>query len=388
MTYRILLLNDISPAGLQRFAADRYQVGRDLDRPDAILVRSHDMHAMKIPDSVLAVARAGIGVDNIPVERFTLRGIPVFNTPGANANAVKELVIAGMLLAARRIAPAWDFVRGLQGDAAAVAAAVEQAKKQFAGFELAGRTLGVVGLGAVGAEVANAAVGLGMRVIGFDPAISVSRAWQLSSDVQQAGSLDTLFIDSDLVTLHVPLTEETRGMVGAPRLGLLREGGVLLNFARAGLVDDAALVEALDAGKLFAYVTDFPTPAVKDHPRVTALPHLGASTGEAEVSSVAMAADHLRDFLEDGVIRHSVNLPDAVLPRGAGSRIAIANANVPGVVGHVSTALAEAGLNIAEMLNTSRGEVAYTLVDVEGVTPPEVFARIAAIEGVLRARLL
>ena len=388
MTYRVLLLNEISPAGLQRFPADRYQVGRDIADPDAILVRSHDMHAMTLPPSVLAVARAGIGVDNIPVDRLSLRGIPVFNTPGANANAVKELVIAGLFLAARRIAPAWQFVRDLQGDAATVADAVEAAKKQFAGFELAGRTLGVVGLGAVGTEVANAAIGLGMRVIGFDPAISVARAWQLSSDVQQAGSLDTLFIDSDVVTVHVPLTTDTRAMVDARRLGLLRDGGVLLNFARAQLVDDDALLAALDSGRLFAYVTDFPTPRVKDHPSVTALPHIGASTAEAEVSSVVLAVDRLRDFLEDGVIRHSVNLPDAVLPRAPGSRIAIANANVPGVVGGISTALAEAGLNITEMLNTSRGEVAYTLVDVEGDTPPEVFQRISEIDGVLTARLL
>lgn len=388
MTYRVLLLNDISPAGLARFPADRYQVGREVDHPDAILVRSHDMHAMEVPRSVIAVARAGIGVDNIPVEDLSRRGIPVFNTPGANANAVKELVIAGLFLAARRIAPAWEFVRGLNGDAAAVAAAVEAAKKQFAGFELAGRTLGVVGLGAIGVEVANAAIALGMRVIGFDPAISVSRAWQLSSDVQQAGSLDTLFIDADLVTLHVPLTGDTRGMVDVRRLGLLREGGVLLNFARAQLVDDAALLEALDGGRLFAYVTDFPTPTVKDHPAVTALPHIGASTGEAEASSVSMAADRLRDFLEDGVIRHSVNFPEAVLPRGPGSRIAVANANVPGVVGHISTALAAAGLNISEMINGSRGEFAYTLVDIEGITPAEVFRSIAAIEGVLSARLL
>ena len=297
-------------------------------------------------------------------------------------------MIAGLFLAARRIAPAWQFVRDLQGDAATVADAVEAAKKQFAGFELAGRTLGVVGLGAVGTEVANAAIGLGMRVIGFDPAISVARAWQLSSDVQQAGSLDTLFIDSDVVTVHVPLTTDTRAMVDARRLGLLRDGGVLLNFARAQLVDDDALLAALDSGRLFAYVTDFPTPRVKDHPSVTALPHIGASTAEAEVSSVVLAVDRLRDFLEDGVIRHSVNLPDAVLPRAPGSRIAIANANVPGVVGGISTALAEAGLNITEMLNTSRGEVAYTLVDVEGDTPPEVFQRISEIDGVLTARLL
>ena len=301
----------------------------------------------------------------------------MFNTPGANANAVKELVIAGLFLAARNITTAWDFVRRLDGDAAAVNRAVEGAKKQFVGFELAGRTLGVVGLGAIGVEVANAACKLGMRVIGFDPAISVPRARQLSSDVQQAGSLDTLFIDSDIVTLHVPLADDTRGMIGAKRLGLLRDGGVLLNFARGQLVDEDAVLAALESARLLAYVTDFPVPVLKDHPSVIALPHIGASTTEAEASSVVMAVDQLRDFLEDGVIRHSVNFPDAVLNRGAGSRIAIANANVPGVVGHISMVLADAGLNISEMFNGSRGEFAYTLVDVEGTTPPEVFRRLS-----------
>ena len=388
MTYKVLLLNDISPAGLARFPADRYEVGTDVENPDAILVRSHDMHAMGVSDSLKAVARAGIGVDNIPIETLSRRGVPVFNTPGANANAVKELAIAGLFLAARRITPAWEFVRGLTGTPAEMAEAVEAAKSRFIGFELAGRTLGVVGLGAIGVEVANAAIRLGMRVIGFDPAISVPRAWQLSSDVQQAGSLDTLFIDSDIVTLHVPLADDTRGMVDTRRLGLLRDGGALLNFARGQLVHDEAVLAALGSGRLAAYVTDFPTPALKDHPSVTALPHIGASTSEAAVSSVAMAADQLRGFLEDGVIRHSVNFPDAVLPRSAGSRIAIANANVPGVVSHISTTLADAGLNITEMHNASRGEFAYTLVDLEGPTPPEVFERVATIEGVLSARLL
>jgi len=388
VTYRILVLDTISPAGLERFPKDRYAVGPDLERPDAVLVRSRDLHSMEIGESVKAVGRAGIGVDNIPVEALTARGVVVFNTPGANANAVKELVVAGLFLAARRITAAWDFVRGLAGDSAAVSEAVEQGKKQFIGFELTGRTLGVVGLGAVGGEVANAALALGMRVIGFDPALSVLGAWRLSSEVQQAGSLDTLFMDSEIVTIHVPLNDGTKGMVDARRIALMRQGAVLLNFARAQLVDDTAVVAALDRGHLAAYVTDFPTPAVKGHPLVTALPHIGASTAEAQASSVVMAADQLRDFLEHGAVRHSVNFPDALLARHQGSRIAIANENVPGVVGRISTALAEAGLNISEMHNGSKGDYAYTLVDVDGPVPPKVFEDIRRLGGVLSARLL
>jgi len=385
---RILLLNNVSPAGLARFPSERYEIGHDIAHPDAILVRSFDMRSMKIADSVKAVGRAGIGVDNIPVDALSARGIPVFNTPGANANAVKELVIAGLLLAARNIFAARDFVRGLDADPRAFDLAVEAGKKQFIGFELAGRTLGVVGLGAVGVEVANAALGLGMRVIGFDPAISVSRAWQLSSGVQQAASLEALLADADMVTLHAPLTPETRGLLDHRRLRLMRDRTVLLNFARAHLIDETALAEALESKTLLAYVTDFPTAAVRNHPSVVALPHIGASTVEAEASSVSMAVDRLKEYLEDGVIRHSVNYPDAVLARGPGSRIAIANANVPGVVGHLSTAIADAGLNISDMLNVSRGDFAYTLVDVEGVAPPGMFERVTAIEGVLSARLL
>jgi D-3-phosphoglycerate dehydrogenase len=388
MTFTIRTLNNISPVGLARLPEDLYSVSADADQPDAILVRSHDMHTMEIPASLQAVGRAGVGVNNIPVPELTGRGIPVFNAPGANANAVKELVLAGLLLAARRIVRAWEFVRELDASPDELEEAVEAGKKQFVGFELPGKTLGVVGLGAVGVEVANAALGLGMRVIGFDPAISVTRAWQLSSGVQQAATIETLFADADMVTIHVPLSESTAGMIDAKLLGWLRPGGVLLNFAREQIVDEAAVEAALDEGRLLAYVTDFPTSTLKDHPAVTALPHLGASTGEAEENSAAMVAESLRRYLEEGNVTHSVNFPDAVLPLTEGDRLAIVNANVPGMVGQISTALAEAKLNIADMLNASRGEVAYTLVDIEGSVPGAIFEHIAGIEGVIRARVI
>jgi D-3-phosphoglycerate dehydrogenase / 2-oxoglutarate reductase len=388
MTFAVRTLNEISPVGVAWLTDAGYRVGPDIEHPDAILVRSASMHDIDIPDSVSAVGRAGVGVNNIPVAEMSRRGIPVFNAPGANANAVKELVIAGMLLAARRILPAWDFVRSLDGDARQITEAVEAGKKRFVGFELPGRTLGVVGLGAIGVEVANAALALGMRVIGFDPDISVARAWQLSSGVQQAASLNTLFADADMVTLHVPLSDETSGLVGERLLTWLGPDDVLLNFARDAIVDEAAMLAALDRGDLKAYVTDFPSPLLKDHPAVVALPHLGASTAEAEENSAVMVADSVRAYLEAGVVRHSVNFPDASLPFGPGDRLSIVNANVPGMVGQISMALADADLNIIEMLNASHGDLAYTLVDVESSVPDAVFNRIRAIDGVLRARLL
>jgi D-3-phosphoglycerate dehydrogenase / 2-oxoglutarate reductase len=386
MTFRIRVVNHLASSGLARFPADRYEVGPDVADPHAILVRSADLHAGRIPDSVLAVGRAGIGVDTIPVDDLTRRGVPVFNAPGANANAVKELTLAGLLVAARNLLPAWGFVRSLDGDDEAIDSAVERGKAQFVGFELPGRTLGVVGLGSVGVEIANAAIGLGMRVLGFDPGLSVARAWQLSSAVQQAASLHALFIDADVISLHIPLTEETRELVDERLLSLTRDGAVLLNFARRGLVDEGALIDALDSGRLRAYVTDFPSARTIGHPSVTCLPHLGGSTGEAEANSVAMVADSVRDYLELGVIRHGVNFADAVLGPQTGDRLAIVNANVPGMVGRISTALADAQLNILELVNSSRGDHAYTLIDVEGRVPDSTFAAIAAIDGVVRTR--
>jgi D-3-phosphoglycerate dehydrogenase len=389
MTFRVLTLNDISVRGLERLPRDRYEVASEIGHPQAILLRSADMHSMEIPPTVLAVARAGAGTNNIPVAALSRRGIPVFNAPGANANAVKELVIAGLLLSTRNICQAWEFVRGLSGDDEAIEKAAEAGKKRFVGAELPGKTLGVVGLGAIGVEVCNAAHLLGMRVLGYDPQITVQRAWQLSSGVEKAVSLDDLFARADMVTVHVPLVEATLGLVNAQRIRLMRKGAIVLNFARAGIVDEAAVMAAIDAGALSAYVCDFPTVANKDHPRVVALPHLGASTGEAEENCAIMVADTLRDFLEDGNVRHSVNFPESALPRVPGTfRMAVSNSNVPNMVGQISTRLARAGLNIADLLNKSMGEVAYTLIDTDAPVSLEVLEGISSIDGVLSARLV
>jgi D-3-phosphoglycerate dehydrogenase len=387
MRFRIQTLNSISPKGLDRLPRDRYEIGDAIGHPDAILVRSADMLDMQIPASVLAVGRAGAGTNNIPVALLSQRGVPVFNAPGANANAVKELVLAGLFLGARHIGPALDFVRALDLADEALDDAVEQGKKRFVGHELPGRTLGVIGLGAIGVEVANAAHLLGMHVLGYDPQITVQRAWQLSSGVEQALSLEDLFARSHAVTVHVPLTEGTQGLVNAKRIALMPDGGTVLNFARAAIVDESAVIAALRSGRLIAYVCDFPSAATRGIAGVIALPHLGASTSEAEENSAAMVADTIRDFLENGNIRHSVNFPEAALPRvPATSRIAIANSNVPNMVGQISTSLAEASLNISDLLNKSKGEVAYTLIDVDGKVPAGLVERIGAIQGVLNAR--
>jgi D-3-phosphoglycerate dehydrogenase len=389
MRFRIRTLNSISPKGLARLPSERYEVGGDVARPDAILVRSADMHGLEIPASVLAVGRAGAGTNNIPVSLLSQRGVPVFNAPGANANAVKELVLAGLLLGARHIGPALDFVRGLDLDGEALEAAIEEGKKRFVGHELPGRTLGVIGLGAIGVEVANAAHLLGMHVLGYDPQITVQRAWQLSSGVEQALSLEDLFTRSHAVTVHVPLTDGTRGLVNAKRIAMMPRGATVLNFARAAIVDEVAVLKGLASGQLTAYVCDFPTAAQRAVPGVVALPHLGASTSEAEENCAVMVVDTVRDFLENGNIRHSVNFPDAALPRvPATARIAIANSNVPNMVGQISTRLAEAGLNIADLLNKSRGELAYTLLDIDGRVPAGLVERIGAIQGVLAARVV
>jgi D-3-phosphoglycerate dehydrogenase len=389
MRYRILTINDISPRGLARLPVERFEVGAALADPHALMLRSANLHAMQIPDSVLAVGRAGAGVNNIPVAALSKRGVPVFNAPGANANAVKELVLAGLLIAARNVCQAWAFARALTADAAALERAVEEHKRAFVGFELPGRILGVVGLGAVGVEVANAALALGMRVLGYDPQLTVQRAWQLSASVEQAASLEDLFARSDAVSVHVPLNEQTRLLVNDTRLALMKEGGVILNFARAAIVDEEAIIRVLDAGHLRAYVCDFPSVRNKDHPQIVALPHLGASTGEAEENCAVMVAETLKDFLENGNLRNCVNFPEAVLPRAAHTtRLAIANSNVPNMVGQISTCLAAAGLNIADLLNKSRGEVAYTLIDADGAVSEDLVGRMARIEGVLAVRIV
>ncbi|HEY3808575.1 MAG TPA: phosphoglycerate dehydrogenase [Steroidobacteraceae bacterium] len=389
MGYRVLTLNNISVRGLERLPRERYEVSSQIGQPHAVLVRSTDMHAMQIPQSVLAVARAGAGTNNIPVAALARRGVPVFNAPGANANAVKELVLAGLFLAARNICQAWAYARDLVGADEAIDAAVEKGKSRYVGFELPGRTLGVIGLGAVGVQVANSAEALGMKVLGYDPQITVQRAWQLSSTVQQALSLEDLFARSDAISVHVPLLPATRGLVNAARLRLLKPGSVILNFARAPIVVEAEVVAALDSGHLRAYICDFPSQALKGHPRAITLPHLGASTLEAEENCAMMAADTLREFLEHGNIRNCVNFPEAVLPRQPGSqRLAIANSNVPNMVGQISTCLAGAGLNIAELLNRSLGEFAFTLIDAEGAPDETLMARLRAIDGVLSARVV
>ena len=387
--YKIQTLNNISVVGLDRLPRDAYEIASEMGHPDAILVRSAKMHDMTLPDTVKAIGRAGAGVNNIPVDRMTTAGIPVFNAPGANANAVKELVIAGMLMAARNIGQAWHFASGLSGDDVEINKNVEAGKKNFVGFELPGRTLGVIGLGAIGVKVANAARALGMKVIGYDPTITVRAAWALDSDVQQALSVDDLAARADFITFHVPLTDTTRNMINADRLKLMKKHSVLLNFARNGIIDDEAAVAALDDGHLYAYVCDFPSNLLKDHPRVITLPHLGASTSEAEENCAVMVADQVRDWLENGNVTNSVNFPEINLPRAeAAYRMAVVNSNVPNMLGQISTDLAEAGLNIIDMLNKSRGEIAVTLIDVDDEPSEEAIARIADIEGVLSVRCL
>lgn len=386
--FKIQALNSISKEGLQRLPADIYEVASDLVQPDAILVRSAKMHDMLLADSLLAVARAGAGVNNVPVAALSKRGVPVFNAPGANANAVKELVIAGMLLGARNLCQAWEFVGKLKEDGAALDKAVEAGKKQFVGFELPGRTLGVIGLGAIGVQVANAAHALGMRVVGFDPQITVERAWQLSSTVEQARNLDELFSRADFISVHVPLMDATRGLINEARIRLMPKGAVVLNFSRGEIVDEAAIIAALGEGRLTAYVCDFPTRALIGNPRVIALPHLGASTHEAEANCAVMVAENLRAYLEHGVVRYSVNFPEADVPRTGSQRLTVANSNVPSMVGQISTCLGDAGLNIADLLNKSRGELAYTIVDLDGEITEGTLARIRSIPGVLSVRNL
>jgi D-3-phosphoglycerate dehydrogenase / 2-oxoglutarate reductase len=384
--YGILTLNQISSHGLHRFPAARYTIAKTIDHPDAILVRSHDMHAMSIPPSVKAIGRAGAGTNNIPVAEMSKRGVPVFNAPGANANAVKELVFTALLLAARNVIPALDYVGGLEADAGDLEARVEEGKKHFAGIELPHRTLGIIGLGAVGGLVADTAIKLGMKVIGFDPEITVDAAWRLPSSVRKANSIEEVLKASEFVTLHVPLLGVTRHLIDAKRLAAMKPGGVLLNFARDAVVDEAAVLEALAAKKLKYYLCDFPSARLVGKPGVVALPHLGASTEEAEENCAVMVVDQVREYLEHGTIANAVNFPAIEMARESPYRIAIANANVPNMLGQISTAMAHAGLNIHNMLNKSRGETAFTLVDVDSPIKPAVIKAIGAIEGVLSVR--
>lgn len=386
--FKILTLNNISPLGLDRLPKDRFTVSDRMTEPDAILLRSFKMHDVPIPESLKAVGRAGAGVNNIPVEALTKRGIPVFNTPGANANAVKELVIAGMLLAARHIGPALRFAEGLTGSDAEISKAVEAGKKSYAGFELPGRKLGVIGLGAIGRLVANAGVALGMDVIGFDPGLTVEGAWQLAASVKKADTLEELLRVADFVTIHVPLMETTKNLIDGERLSIMKDGVVLINFAREGIVNTNAVTAAITSGKVYGYVCDFPANELKQHDRVIALPHLGASTAEAEDNCAVMVVDEVRNFLEHGNIRNAVNFPDVAAPRETAHRLAVANANVPNMLGQISETLGLAKLNIHDMVNRSRGDYAYTIVDLDDPIPPDLVRKVAAIPGVLMARVV
>lgn len=386
--YKVLTLNNISVAGLEHLPRDSYEVASEIQHPDAILLRSYKMHDMALPASLKCVGRAGAGVNNIPVEKLSDAGIPVFNAPGANANAVKELVLAGMLIASRNIVQAADYVSALQGDDAELNKQVEAGKKQFAGFELQGKTLGVIGLGAIGRRVANDALALGMNVVGFDPGITVEGAWELSSQVENARSVDDLVSRVDFISFHVPLIDKTRNLLNSERLAMMKPGATILNFARGGIVDDDAVCTALDAGRLTAYVTDFPSNLLKGRKGVIALPHLGASTGEAEDNCAIMVARQLRDYLENGNIMNSVNFPEVVMPRTKGVRLAIANRNVPNMVGQITTMLAEKNINIIDLLNKSRNELAYTLIDVDQAVDAAVIDALSQIDGVLTVRCL
>ncbi|MFW5450726.1 MAG: phosphoglycerate dehydrogenase [Methylophagaceae bacterium] len=387
--FKVLTLNNISVTGLDRLPRDNYEIASEIQHPDAVLVRSFKMHDWDVPDSLQAIGRAGAGVNNIPVEAMTAQGIPVFNAPGANSNAVQELVLTGMLLSARNICPAWEFAKQLEGDDAEITKQVEAGKKNFVGFELPGKTLGVVGLGAIGIKIANSAIALGMRVIGYDPKITVQGAWKLSHEVEQASSVDDLLCHCDFVTFHVPLVEGTKNMINAERLINMRDNVTILNFSRGGIVNDEAVVAALDSGKVHAYVCDFPSNLLKQHPKVVALPHLGASTMEAEDNCAIMVADQVKDYLENGNISNSVNFPTIKMAKLPDQhRLTIAHENIPNILGPITNAVAQAEINIVDMLNKSLNEAAYTLIDTDSKLPMSVITEIEAIEGVLNVRCL
>jgi D-3-phosphoglycerate dehydrogenase len=386
--YKILTLNNISPVGLEKLPTELYQVSDDETSPDAIILRSFKMHDMPIPDSLKAVGRAGAGVNNIPLDAMSKAGIPVFNAPGANANAVKELVIASLFLAARNISEAIKYTEGLEGEDAELGKLVEAGKKKYAGYELPGRTIGVVGLGAIGRMVANTCVNLGMNVVGFDPGLTVDGAWQLSAQIERANSVDEMLAKVDFLTVHVPLIDATRDLINADNVQKMKSTAVVINLARGGIINDAAVCDAIDAGKLGCYVTDFPNNRTKKTPQVIGLPHLGASTGEAEDNCAVMVANQVRDYLETGNITNSVNFPNVSMARGTDYRLVVCNQNVPNMVGQISTILADANLNINDMINQSRGDVAYTIVDVDSEIPSDVINTIKQLDGVMIARTI
>ena len=390
MARQILTLNQISIKGLERLPRDGYEIASEFSHPDAILLRSHKLQAGDIADSVLAIGRAGAGVNNIPVTACTERGIPVFNSPGANANAVKELVATGMLLGSRGVVEGIEYVHSLAGeqDEAVLNTTLEANKKKFKGSELSGKTLGVVGLGAIGSMVAEMALTLGMDVIGYDPALSVEAAWRLSSQVRKADTLSALFARCDYISLHLPVLDSTRGLINAELLGAIRPDTCLLNFARQEIVDEQALIGALEEGKLRRYIADFPSPALIARNDVILMPHIGASTDEAEDNCAVMAADQLRDFLENGNIRNSVNFPTLQLERVSGCRLSVTNENVPRILGSLLSTLADENINVIDMLNKSRGDVAYNLIDIDTHPADNVIAKMRELDGVINVRLI
>lgn len=388
MTYKILKLNKIAEKGLNSFNQQKYKISENEKNPNAILIRSADLHHLQIPTTLEVVGRAGVGVNNIPVASLTKAGIPVLNAPGANANAVKELVITGMLLACRHICRAWDYARSLVGDDKHLHETVEKNKKKFTGVELPGRTLGVIGLGNIGVKVANAALGLGMKVIGFDQHITVHNAWKLSSTVEQAQSLAEIVSKADFISVHVPLLEQTKGMINAKLIKLMKPGVVILNFARDGIINNVDLNDALEKRKISSYVCDFPNQLFQNNPNVIALPHLGASTVEAEENCAVMVAENIQEYLEHGTIRNSVNFPNVIMPRAEGHRLSIANQNVPNIIAQITTTLSDRSINILDMINKSRENIAYNLLDIDSEVTTDILNDIRAIEGVVRARKL
>jgi D-3-phosphoglycerate dehydrogenase len=384
--FNIKTINNISDKGLSRLPAETYAVSPDIDNPDAIILRSQNIHEMEVPENLKVVGRAGAGTNNVPVEKLGEQGIVVFNAPGANANAVKELVICGMLLACRNICQAWQYAANVEGSDEEQNKAVEAGKKKYVGYELPGRTLGVVGLGAIGVEIANAAVALGMRVIGFDPTITVKSAWKMSSVVEEMSSIEELLKEADFVTFHVPLIDATLNLLNSERIAGMKDGAVILNFARNGVVDDDAALAGIESGKINAYVCDFPAQKLKNHERVITLPHLGASTAEAEENCAMMVADQIKDFLENGNIKNSVNYPAVKLPRGGKSRVAITHKNMPDMIAKITSEVGEKDCNIFHMRNESKGDLAYTLMDIESEIGDDLIDHLASIEGVLKAR--
>lgn len=384
--YKILTLDNISPKGLEKLPRSLYEVSSQMQDADAILLRSFKMHDYALPETLAAVGRAGAGVNNIPIDKLSQKGIPVFNTPGANANAVAELVLAGMLLASRNICQAWDFAKNLEGDDAEISKLVEAGKKKFVGTELPGRTLGVIGLGAIGVKVANNAMALGMKVIGYDPVLTVERALELSSGIRKTTSMDEILTQCDFVTIHVPLNDETKNLLSEVRIRKMKQNAVILNFSREAIVNEGAIVSAIESGRIGAYVCDFPSNKLKNQNRVIALPHLGASTEEAEENCAMMIADQIRDYIENGNIRNSVNFPDVEMARTDGNRITIANSNVPNMVAQISTVLGQEGLNIIDMTNRSRKDLAYTILDVDKPVSDKSLQAIRNISGVLSVR--